>query len=92
MAQQEPLTDRILEQVRGSPDVGFEILVSRCPEFSCGEVFHEVARLSRMGEVRVTRGAGLFSIRPQVPVRPAKTAVRRRTQPRKSMASPRSDR
>jgi hypothetical protein len=92
MAQREPLTDRILEQVRGSPDMAFETLVSRCPEFSWGEVFHEVARLSRLGQVRVTRGAGLFSIRPQMSVRPAKIAARRRTQLRKSMASPGSDR
>ena len=64
MAHQEPLTDRILAQVRGSPDMAFETLVSHCSEFSWRDVFHEVARLSRMGQVRVTRGAGLFSITP----------------------------
>lgn len=89
MAQQKSITERILEEVCGSPDGAFETLVSHCPEFTCGEVFHEVARLSRMGQVRVTRGAGLFSITPRVPVR---TSVRCRTHPRKSTASPRSDR
>ena len=64
MAHQESLTDRILEQVHGSPGMSFETLVSHCSEFRWGDVFHEVARLSRMGQVRVTRGAGLFSITP----------------------------
>lgn len=66
MAQQKSITERILEEVCGSPDGAFETLVSHCPEFTWGEVFHEVARLSRMGQVRVTRGAGLFSITPRV--------------------------
>ena len=93
MTQQQNITNRILEQVRGgSPDVSFETLISRLPEFSWGEVFHEVARLNRTGQVRVTRGAGLFSITPQLPVRTAKAAVRRKTQPSKSTASPQSDR
>jgi hypothetical protein len=89
MAQQKSITERILEEVCGSPNGAFETLVSHCPEFTWGEVFHEVARLSRLGQVRVTRGAGLFSITPRVPVR---TAVRCRTHPRKCIASPRSDR
>jgi hypothetical protein len=77
MAKQEPITDRILEHLGGSPDVTFETLVSRCPEFTCGEVFREVARLSRMGQVRVTKGAGLFSITPRVPVRTTKSFTAR---------------
>jgi len=92
MAQQKSITERILEEVCGSPNGAFETLVSHCPEFTWGEVFHEVARLSRLGQVRVTRGTGLFSITPRVPVRTANTAGRRRTHLRKSTASPRSDR
>jgi hypothetical protein len=91
MAQQKSITDRILEEVRGSPDGAFETLVSRCPEFTWGEVPHEVARLSRLGQVRITMGSGLFTISPQLEGHIAKTAVRRRTEPRKSTASSRSD-
>lgn len=91
MAQQKSITDRILEEVRGSPDGAFETLVSRCPEFTWGEVLHEVARLSRMGQVRITMGSGLFTITPQLEGHILKTAVRRRTESRKSTASTRSD-
>jgi hypothetical protein len=65
MLQQKPLTDRILKQVRGSPDCSLETLVSLCPEFTWREILYEVARLSRMRQVRITSGAGLFAITPQ---------------------------
>ena len=65
MPEHTPLTDKILKQVRGSPDCAIETLVSRCPEFTWREIFHEVARLNRMGQVRITRGAGLFNITPR---------------------------
>jgi hypothetical protein len=91
MAQQKSITDRGLEEVRGSPDDVFETLVRRCPEFAWGEVLHEVARLSRMGQVRIVMGSGLFTITPQLEGHIVKTAVRRRTEPRESTASTRSD-
>ena len=91
MPQQTPLTDEILKHVRGSPDCSLETLVSLCPEFTWRQILFEVARLSRMGQVRITSGAGLFNITPQLEVRASKPAVRRRRQPRKSIALARSD-
>ncbi|MBI3357816.1 MAG: hypothetical protein HY038_13795 [Nitrospirae bacterium] len=63
MSQQKPITDRILESLRSSPECEFESLVTRYPEFTWNELFLEVARLSRAGQVIITRGVGIFTIR-----------------------------
>ncbi len=63
MSQQKPITDRILELLRGSPECDFEALVARYPEFTWNELFQEVARLSRAGQVIITRGVGIFTIK-----------------------------
>jgi len=63
MSPQRPITDRILELLRGSPDCDFEALVARYPEFTSTELYVEVARLSRAGQVIITRGVGIFTIR-----------------------------
>ncbi len=63
MSPQRPITDRILELLRGSPDCDFEALVARYPEFTSTELYVEVARLSRTGQVIITRGVGIFTIR-----------------------------
>ncbi len=63
MSQQRPITDRILELLRGSPECEFEALVTRYPEFTWNELFQEVARLSRAGQVIITRGVGIFTIK-----------------------------
>jgi hypothetical protein len=63
MAQQKPITDRILEFLQGSPEGDFEALVTRYPEFTWNELFHEVARLSRAGRINITRGVGIFTIK-----------------------------
>jgi hypothetical protein len=62
MSPQKPITERILELLRCSPECEFEALVSRYPEFTWNELFQEVARLSRAGQVRITRGVGIFTI------------------------------
>ena len=63
MSQQKPITDRILEFLRGSSECEFEALVTRYPEFTWNELYLEVGRLSRMGQVKITRGVGIFTIK-----------------------------
>jgi hypothetical protein len=63
MSQQRPITERILELLRCSPECDFEALVTRYPEFTWHELYLEVARLSRAGQVKITRGVGIFTIK-----------------------------
>jgi hypothetical protein len=67
MAEQKPITVRILDMLLGSAECEFETLVARNPEFTWNELFAEVARLSRAGQVKITRGVGIFTIK-QLPV------------------------
>jgi hypothetical protein len=63
MSQRKLITDRILEFLRGSPECEFEALVTRYPEFTWNELYLEVARLSRAGQVIITRDVGIFTIK-----------------------------
>ena len=63
MAQQRPITDRIFDSLRISPECEFEALVTRYPEFTWNELYLEVARLSRAGQVKIMRGVGIFTIK-----------------------------
>ena len=63
MSTQRPITDRILELLRGSQDCEFEALVARAPEFNASDIYNEISRLSRTGKVIITRGVGTFTIR-----------------------------
>jgi len=63
MAQQKPITERVLESLQSSPECDFEALVARYPEFTWNELFLEVARLSRAGQLIITRGVGIFTIK-----------------------------
>jgi hypothetical protein len=63
MSHQKPITDRILEFLRSSPEFAFESLVTRYPEFTWNELYLEVARLSRAGQLTITRGVGIFTIK-----------------------------
>ncbi|WP_455371455.1 hypothetical protein [Petrachloros mirabilis] len=63
MSPTKPITDRILELLRCSPECEFETLVARHPEFTWNELFQEVGRLSRTGQVIITRGVGVFTIK-----------------------------
>ena len=67
MVLQKPITDRILEMLQGPMECEFEALVARYPEFTWNELFQEVARLNRAGQVIITRNVGVFTIR-QAPV------------------------
>ncbi len=67
MALQKPITDRIFECLQGAEQCEFEALVTRCPEFTWNELFQEVSRLNRTGQVIITRNVGVFTLR-QAPV------------------------
>jgi len=63
MLQQETITDRILDAVHGAPGCQLDDLVLRVPELTWNQVFLEVDRLSRTGQVRVTAlGKGTYTI------------------------------
>jgi hypothetical protein len=62
MVLQRPITDRIFDALRISPECEFDALVSRYPEFTANELLAEVSRLSRAGQVKITRGVGTFTI------------------------------
>jgi hypothetical protein len=66
MSQQKLITDRLLEFFQCSPECEFETLVARYPEFTWNELYLEVARLNRTGQVKVTRGVGTFTIKHNV--------------------------
>ncbi len=63
MREQKPITSRILESLQSSPECEFESLVTRLPQFTWLELNAEVSRLSRVGEITITRGVGTYTIR-----------------------------
>ena len=67
MAVQKPITDRIFECLHGTEECEFEALVARYPQFTWNELFQEVSRLNRTGQVIITRNVGIFTLR-QAPV------------------------
>jgi hypothetical protein len=63
MREQKPITGLILESLQGSSECEFETLVTRLPQFTWLELNAEVSRLSRIGEITITRGVGTHTIR-----------------------------
>ena len=63
MAIEKPITDRIFECLQGAEECEFEALVARYPQFTWNELFQEVSRLNRTGQVTITRNVGVFTIR-----------------------------
>jgi hypothetical protein len=64
MLQLGTVTERILDAVHGAPGCELEDLVLRLPELTWNQVFLEVDRLSRTGQVRVTAmGEGTYAIK-----------------------------
>jgi hypothetical protein len=64
MSQLGSVADRILDAVHGAPGCELDELVLRVPELTWNQVFLEVDRLSRTGQVRVTAtGEGTYAIR-----------------------------
>ncbi|MCX5720829.1 MAG: hypothetical protein NT179_02200 [Nitrospirae bacterium] len=69
MALQKPITDRTLDMLQVPLECEFEALVARYPEFTWNELFQEVSRLNRTGQVKVTRGVGIFTLKQTVAVK-----------------------
>ena len=64
MLQHTLVADRILEAVQRTPDCTLEELVDHCPDLTWNQVFLEVDRMSREGQLKLTsRGAGSYTIR-----------------------------
>ncbi len=58
MPAHTPVTDRILGQVQRTHGCDLDTLTNCLSDLSWGQVFLEVDRLSREGQVTVTRGTG----------------------------------
>jgi hypothetical protein len=58
MASREPVTDRILGAVKRTPECDLDTLASDLPELTWNQVFLEIDRLSRQGQILVTFGTG----------------------------------
>jgi hypothetical protein len=54
MASHTPVTDRILDQVQRTHGCDLDTLIRSLSDLSWGQVFLEVDRLSREGQVQVT--------------------------------------
>lgn len=64
MDPQTPVTDRILGTIKRTHGCDLDTLAERLPEFTWNQVFLEIDRLSRLGEVLVTFGTeGRFMLR-----------------------------
>ena len=61
MSQPVTVAERILHTVRGIPDCTLEELTHRLPDLSWSEVFLEVDRLSRSGQLILTQSSVRFS-------------------------------
>jgi hypothetical protein len=64
MEQQSTPSDQIIQVVSDSPGCLLEELVSARPALTWNQIFFEVDRLSRIGQVQLTRcGAGKYFLR-----------------------------
>jgi hypothetical protein len=55
------VVERIIHTVRANPECRWEALTQRLQDHSWSEVFLEVDRVSRSGQLRLTRGGGRFT-------------------------------
>jgi hypothetical protein len=58
MDPQTPVTDRILGTIKHTHGCDLDTLAERLPEFTWNQVFLEIDRLSRKGEIMVTCSTG----------------------------------
>jgi hypothetical protein len=64
MARPLTITDRVLQGVRLAPDCRLDDLVMNCRDFTWQEVFLEINRLCRAGELHLTfQGLGACTMR-----------------------------
>jgi hypothetical protein len=65
MDRYRTVADRIIQAASQTPGCLVEELVLACPDLTWNQVFLEVDRLSRNGEIWLTlEGPGIYSIRP----------------------------
>jgi hypothetical protein len=57
------MTARILQLVKANPGCGLDDLIERLPSVEWSDVFLEVDRLSRSGELRVTKFSNGFLLK-----------------------------
>jgi hypothetical protein len=63
MIATQSVTDQILEEAARRPGCLLDELVLACPDFTWNQVFVEVDRLSRRGEVILTmRSPGVYTV------------------------------
>ena len=75
MAQPLTITDQLLDAVRFTPDCRLDDLVLNCQDFTWQEVFLEVTRLNRAGQLLLTsNGVGAFTMRVAVRKSPVGTS------------------
>lgn len=75
--QQETVADRILKAVRRAPGCELDDLELRLPDLTWNQIFLEIDRMSRTGQVRLmAKGLGVYTIR-----LPAKESSSRPKQP-----------
>jgi hypothetical protein len=58
MASPLPVSDRILRAIKRAHRCDLDALATSLPELTWNQVFFEIDRLSRMGEVKVTFDTG----------------------------------
>lgn len=62
------LGGQILDAVRGVPEYDMEKLLHAFPDYTWNQVFLELDRLSRTGEIQLLpKGTGLYSVRLPLP-------------------------
>ena len=62
MRPQATIGERILELVRANPDCTMEDVMQQLPELSWSDVFLEVERLARVGQLRLIQNSLLLAI------------------------------
>ena len=60
MLNQRAVADQILEVVKAHPGCGLDELTSLLPDLNWSEVFVEVDRMSRAGQLRLTKTGSEF--------------------------------
>ena len=64
MSPHTTITNRILKQLRRSPECELEELVFRCREFTWHDTLVELDRMNRAGQVEMkTYGKGIYKVR-----------------------------
>jgi hypothetical protein len=76
MASHRDLDDRLMEIFIGVPECTLEDIVLKCPDLTWNQVFWEVDRLNRQGQVFLKKkGAGVYTVTRRTPVVAAKSAL-----------------